>query len=234
QTAITQRINTDQVMAAQKRPFTGLLRKPIHLNDAKPGWLKPQFALPRDTDDLKAYVRDEYAKRLVELDEFFGLNSNAADIWERRAKALIGYEFGIESNGKEWWPRFALDLAARYVPGFKIKQLGQKKSGRPHTWSDQRLAQLFADVEFLKRKTGRSARNICGKLPAKSGYEKRWRDYGGDMLRKKHLEAEKRRSDPNFEMLLCGPNALFSPGGVDRIAASILGNLNIQILWRNN
>jgi hypothetical protein len=208
-------------MATQKRPLTGVLRKPIRLDDAKAGWLKSQFALPRNTDDLKAYVRDEFAKRFVELDEFFGLSSNHADIWEKRAKALIRYEFGFESNGKDWWAQFALNLAMRYVPGFKIKQLNQKKIGRPSKWNDQRLAQLFADVAFLKRKLGRSVSDICGKLPTKSGYEKRWRCYSGDMLRKMYLEAKKRRSDLNFEILLCGHEAVFAPAEVDRIAAAI-------------
>jgi hypothetical protein len=112
-------------------------------------------------------------------------------------------------------------LAPQHVPGFIFKLIGQKKSGRPSKWTDDLLAQLFADVEFLKRKRGLSVRRICRMLPDKSGYERRWKDYNGDTLSNAYLEAKKRRQTLEFECFLCGPHAVFSPTAVDRIATAI-------------
>jgi hypothetical protein len=211
------------VMAAQKRQFTGLLRKPIRLDDAKPRWPKAAFAWPRDQEDLRAHVRNEYLKRLTELDQFFGLDSNRVDIWERRAKALFAHVFGVESSkDKEWWGDVALCLATKYVPGFRIKKLRQRKRGKPQKWDDKRLAQLLADVEFRKRGTRLSVSRICKLLPMKLGYEKRWGSFKDPTLRKAYLEAKRRRSDWNFELLLCGPKAVLEPGStVDRMDAAI-------------
>ena len=75
-------------MPARKRPFTGLLKTPIYLDDAKAGWLKRQFALRRDTDDVKAFAREEYRKRVVAFDQFFRIDSHSTDCWERRVKAF--------------------------------------------------------------------------------------------------------------------------------------------------
>jgi hypothetical protein len=140
----------EAVMAARKCSFTGLLRKPIRLDDAKPGWLKPQLALPRDKDDVKAFAVDEYHKRLVAFDQFFRINSNSADCWEQRVKALVAHTIGIKS--KEPWSIIFGYLAPQHVPGFKFKPIGQRKSGQPPKWTDEILAQLFADVELLKRR----------------------------------------------------------------------------------
>jgi hypothetical protein len=41
------------------RPFTGLLLKPIYLEDAKPRGLNAAFAQPPDQGDIKAYALQE-------------------------------------------------------------------------------------------------------------------------------------------------------------------------------
>lgn len=206
-------------MAARKRPFTGLLRKPIRLNDAKPGWLKPSFALPRDTDDVKAFAVDEYRKRLVAFDRFFRINSNSADCWEQRVKALLAHKLGVKA--KEPWETIFWHLAPQSVPGFRFKLIGQRKSGQPPKWTDEILAQLFADVEFLKRKTDLSTSNICIRLPSKRGYEERWKGYSGGALRKAYMEAKKRCKTRPFESILCGSHTVYSLKNVDLIAAAI-------------
>ena len=51
-------------MPARKRPFTGLLKTPIYLDDAKAGWLKREFALRRDTPLLVRNTESE-SSRLI-------------------------------------------------------------------------------------------------------------------------------------------------------------------------
>jgi hypothetical protein len=207
------------ILSVRKHPFTGLLSKPIHLNDAKPGWLKREFALRRDRDDVKAFAIDEYDKRLAAFDLLFRIDSRSADCWGQRVKALLAHKFGI--NSKEPWETIFWYLAPQHVPGFIFKLIGQKKRGRPSKWTDELLAQLFADVEFLKRKRGLSVSNICRMLPTKSGYERRWKGFKGAALRNAYLEAKKRRQILSFEFFLCGPHAVLSPTPVDLIEATI-------------
>jgi hypothetical protein len=207
-------------MATQIRPFTELLLKPIWLDDAKPAWLKPEFGLERDKDDLAAHVRAEVEKRFVELDRFFGLTSNSSNIWELRAKALVTRELGAQFDDKDWWMFLSWRLANQFVPGFTIKQIGQKRRGRPLSRSDEHFAQLFADVEYLRRNTGWTIGKIFKNLRSKSGYERRWGRYSSEKLRKDYQEAKKRRAEPKFEFLLCGMSAL-SPSDNDRISSAI-------------
>ena len=49
QTATKQRISNEQIMAAQKRPFTGLLRKAMHLGDE---WFVPDRGAAIAKNDL--------------------------------------------------------------------------------------------------------------------------------------------------------------------------------------
>jgi hypothetical protein len=94
-------------MASKKHPFTGLLRKPIDLGEAPARSLRAALALPPDENDRLAYAKTQLRARWKSLDEFFELNSRAADIWERRAKAVIERRFGISSSGRRWWKNLA-------------------------------------------------------------------------------------------------------------------------------
>jgi hypothetical protein len=205
-------------MTARFRPFTKLLRTPIRLDEAKPGWMKRAFGLERDKDDLDTHVRAEREKRFVELDRFFGLTSNSPDIWEMRAKALTR-EFGVEADDKDWWTVLTRRLANRFVSGFRIKE----RRGRPTSRNDKRLVEVFADVEYLKRNRGWRSGEIFKNLRTKSGYERRWGRYSAETLRKDYSDAKKRRADLRFELLLCGANAVFTADS-DRILAAIEGH----------
>jgi hypothetical protein len=208
-------------MASRKHPFTGQLLKPIHLAEAKSRGLRAALALPLSDDDLLAHIQDELSARWPEFDEFFGLSSDAADIWEQRAKALNRREFGIEPDDPRWWERLTLGMCSRYVPGFSIKLPNQRKRGAPVEWTTTRLAQLFADVECRRKKTGMSIRAICMWLPNSKAYGKRWHKYGAEALRKAYLEAAKCRRHLLFELELCGPDALIPASRTDRIEAAI-------------
>jgi len=218
------RISKGHVVATQKRPLTSLLIKPIHLEDAKPRGLRASFAQPPDESDIKAYVVSETEGRFPELDRFFNLKSSSPDIWEQRAKALLAYQFDFHSDrsGQEWWMEFAYCLACRRMPGFTVKSSGETKRGAPREWTFRRSAELFADVEFLKKKTGLSGSRICGLLPRRKRYAERWAQFGVAALRKAFSEAKKlRRQDFRFEMELCGPVAIIPTNGIDRIQAAI-------------
>jgi hypothetical protein len=206
----------------RKRPFTGLLRNPIYVEDAEARGLNAAFALPPDRSDLNDYITSELRKRAAQLDEFFGLKSEARDVWEQRGKAIIEREFGIPAEGQEWWQRFTLSLLFKHVPGFAIKRHGESRHGAPRSWTDECLAQLFADVEYLKRSKGKSARKICEILPRAKGYSRRWGSQSSEALRKAHSQATKlyQRSFL-FRAALCGPDAMIPVSGIDPIEAAI-------------
>ena len=150
---------------------------------------KAEFAL--HLDDVKAFAIDECDKRLVAFDLLYRIEPHRADLWEQRVKALLAHTIGIKLN--EPWKNIFWHLAPHHVPGFRFKQIGQRKSGRPSKWTDQRLAQLFADVEILKRKQGLSVSSICRLLPNKVGYGRRWKGFKSTALRNAYLEAKKHR-----------------------------------------
>jgi hypothetical protein len=151
-------------MVSENRPFAGLLVKDIDLAKAPARGFRAALALPPDDGDQRAYAQAELRARWKALDEFFGLNSKAPDIWERRARALLVRRFRAKQ-----WEGLARQLVLGYVPGFSFGTRGKNVRGAPRIWSDERLAQLFADVEFLKRTQQMSVREICQKLPRAPG-----------------------------------------------------------------
>ena len=212
------------VVARKRRPFTGLLLKPIHLGDANPRGLRASFAAPPDESDIKAHLLEETSARYAALDEFFGLQSNSPKIWEQRAKALVVHEFNIPADALQSWERLTRYLTGRYVPGFSLKSLGKRKHGAPLEWDHNQSAQLFADIEFLRKNTGKSIDRICKELPILPGYARRWGRYRGKPggLRKAYASARKlRRQNFLFELHLCGPEALIPTKGKDLIQAAI-------------
>jgi hypothetical protein len=209
-------------MASQKRPFTGLLLKAIHLSDAKPTGLRAAFGAPSDDDDKLAHIEDALRARYVELDELFALTTTSPDIWERRAKALIAYQFDIQPEDPRWWHKLTSYLAQKYVPGFSLKLPGQKKHGAPQEWDLRQQAELFADVEFLKKKDNASVRKVCDDLPKRKAYRTRWGRYKPDLLRRTYSRANRlRMASLEFRLILCGGDVLIPAKGVDPVGAAI-------------
>ena len=87
-------------------------------------------------------------------------------------------------------------------------------------WTFERLSQMYADVEFLKKETKQSVSKICRCLRQQKPYANRWREFSHWALRKAYATAKKRR-DPMFELELCGPDAMIAAKGIDRIDAAI-------------
>jgi hypothetical protein len=206
--------SSESVVAARKRrPFTGLLLKAIHLEEAEPRSLRVALAAPPDKSDIEAHISKELRARYAALDNFFSLESNSPNIWEQRAKALLAHKFGIPTDALQGWEHLTQYLTNRYVPGFSLK-VGERKHGAPVKWNFERLAQLFADVEFSKKDIGKSVSKICKALPTR--YPKRWG------LRKAYAKAQKLRcEDFRFALHLCGPDALIPAKRTDPIQAAI-------------
>jgi hypothetical protein len=170
-----------------KRRFTDRLLKRIDPREAKARGLRAQLALPPDESDRRAHFRGEVEARIPGLNTFLGLPPDDRDP-ERLAKALIEREFGIPRDAPNWWDQFAAFLIWDRVPGFRS---GKKGHGAPRKWAPEQLMQLFADVEFLKKKTGQSVVKICRSLPTTKGYEERWGKWSRDALRKAYETANK-------------------------------------------
>jgi hypothetical protein len=189
--------------------------------DAPALGLRAAFALPPSEEDIAAHIQSEEKARWIALDKHFGLDSTAIDIAERRAKLLIALDTGTDGADPRWWERVAIALARRYVPGFAIRDpLKKKKHGAPREWTDERRAQLIADIEYLRKTSGKSIREICKFLPRLRGYSARWGRETGEALRTEYGQAKK-RTDLLFQLILCGAEATIPANGIDRIEAAI-------------
>ncbi len=212
-------------MAARKRrPFTGLLLKAIRLDEVKPRGVRASLDASPDKSDLTAHISEALCARYGALDKFFGLQSRSENIWEQRAKAFLAYKFNIPAQSLQSWEALTRYLTGCYVPGFSLKGSGEKKLGAPLEWNFGQLAELFADVEFFKKNTGKSVSEICRTLPTLKGYVKRWGRYRGKAggLRKAYGKAKKlRRQNFMFELQLCGPDALITGKNIDHTQAAI-------------
>ena len=91
----------------KRRPFAGLLCKPIDLADAKPRGLRVSLAEPPNESDVKTHIMEEIEARYIALDTFFSLDSNSLNIWEERAKALLTYRFEIPAYALQSWEHLA-------------------------------------------------------------------------------------------------------------------------------
>lgn len=168
---------------AKMETFSGVLRKPIDLHMAPARGIKAAFVLPPDEADLIYYANTEWMARWHAFDEFSELNSSATDIWERRAKALVERRFGIDPSDPIWWQKLANSLVKGHVPGFSFRKPSKKPHGTPLRWTNEKLMELRADVEYLKIVTKKSAQYICARLPRANGYTKRWGDCTAEGLR---------------------------------------------------
>lgn len=216
-------------MARQHQKFTGPLLKKINPDEAPALWLHRAFALPPSEEDLAAYIKSEEGARWIALDTHFGLDSTATDIAERRAKLLIAHDTCTDVTEPQWWERVGTALARRHIPGFSIKNKLKKKHGAPHEWTDERRAQLIADIEYLRKTSGESIRGICKILPRLKGYSARWGRETGEALRREYGQAKK-RNDLAFDIILRGLERTTPGNGIDRIEAAIrLHALQIKI-----
>jgi hypothetical protein len=204
----------------RRKQFKGLLLKKIDPSAAPALGLGRAFALPPDEEDVAVYIQREKADRWVAFDRTFGLDTSAPDIAVQRVIALIEYDTGIDPDDPQWVDHAADVLARRHIPGFSLATAGSKRHGAPVEWTGLRLAELFADIEFLRKKTGKSIKEICKDLPRRKGYAKRWGRYSGEALRKAYTKARNHSRGLLFQLEYFG-TAEMPAKGIDPIDAAI-------------
>jgi hypothetical protein len=79
-------------------------------------------------------------------------------------------QFDFEKQGMEaFWQEMALRLAARHVPGF---QPVERRQTKPRTWTFELRAQLFRDVEEMRRNKNLSEPAACRYLARREPYRR--------------------------------------------------------------
>ena len=153
--------------------FTGVLRKTIDLDDAPARGLNCT-SLPSAEEDRLVYEVEQVLARVDALDRHYNIAPNTPDICLARAKALLSEVYKIDVSNPKFWLELSMELALRHIPGFSHRRPGKKKHGAPREWTDERLTQLLADIEYLKKTSGMTVKDICQRLPRAPGYAKRW------------------------------------------------------------
>jgi len=169
--------------------FSGVLRKTIDLDDAPTRGLNCT-SLPPDEEDRLFYEVEQVLARVDALDRHYNIAPNTPDISLARAKALLSDIFKIDASNPKFWLELSMELALRHIPGFSHRRPDKKKHGAPREWTNERLTQLFADIEYCKKMTGMTVKDICRLLPRANGYAKRWGNCRSQGLRKQYSQAK--------------------------------------------
>lgn len=172
-------------MQTKRRPLPDFLTKPINPASAPARGLRQLFCIPPDDSDERAYVREERIRRIEMLDQKYGLDGSAPDLWERRVRAIAELLFGIPADKPDWWATLCLKLMVEFVPGFTVS-----KRGRRRTWRFSDYVYLDADVRSTKKRYP----DLRGEklYEAVRRRKPRWARYGIPALRRAHVEAKAR------------------------------------------
>jgi hypothetical protein len=197
-----------------------LRRKRIDPNDAQPTGLRAALAFPPDQEDKMAHIMTEFCKWLGAWLRHFGMTDRGGDRIEIGMKLMLAIEFDIDPTRSDWREALVAKLMSKRFATI-IKRPNKKKAGAPLEWTDQQYCKLFADIEYLKKVTGKSVREICKDLPKRRGYVKRWGRYRAPGLRKAYAEANRRRRGLLFRLQLCGDKRTNPIGCRDSIGAAI-------------
>jgi hypothetical protein len=173
--------------------------KPIYLDDAPSPWVKRAFA--DDGDDYIAYVEHTAVARVTEAATKVGMDIIDPRFAERIGKDIVKAKPQLLSEGfNGWW-----DIIFRAF-ATTLKPSESRKPGRPQ--EHVAVAQTYADVEYLRRKTGQRVRSISRWLPQAKAYKERYENVTPDAIRERHGRAlTLTNSNPQFKILLCGLEA---------------------------
>lgn len=142
-----------------------------------------QLCLPPDESDKRAYVVEESIRRVKMFEQEHGLDRNAPNLDERRARAAIEAIFEIPADAPDWWDRVGLTLIIKHVPGFSISS-----RGRPHKWRFADYVALDVGVRAMKGRRPELRGNEL--YEALRRREPKWADYGISALRRAHVQAK--------------------------------------------
>jgi hypothetical protein len=193
---------------------------PVYLDDAPVTGLERAFALPPSREDYENYVLQTWRGRLHEGAANMGM--------------AVGREFGealsdalIMHNPKLLRKAGSRENVIWYALADSIRRPGYPKNGRPRDSYD-RLAQVYADLNFLKRKTGLSIRVICQNIlnplmhKKYKLYEERYHGLNAVSLRKKYQQAAKlEKTDFRFVLFLSGHEGLLPNNDNNAMDAAI-------------
>jgi hypothetical protein len=176
------------VNSIDQMKFTGKLLKPITVTTRTAG------LLTSDADSLQEiekHNRQESYRALAEqLEKIDELRS-----WLRLPKK--------SDDPVTDWALLALNLAQKFVPGFRIKNTALGKNrGRKKEWDSVKLSELIADVGLLQRERRRTDSEACQALTKVEKFKKRWGKYTSRTLRNKLIIA--RQPKNNLLMLIAG------------------------------
>ncbi len=124
------------------------IAKSVNIKATQPSLLRQQLGLPPDERDIQNHIAREWRSRVKAVDVYFGLDTNASNLPERRAKSILGYVYGIPIDSPDWWPRLSWELMVRHIPGFSIE-----RRGRPSKNTFDVLASLWKDMQDLKARS---------------------------------------------------------------------------------
>jgi hypothetical protein len=135
---------------------------------------------------LKRRIRRQELRGVAPSTKRAALTAAAASlekVYGPRFLKLFSYH-GINPKDPDAWMRLAVSLAVVHVPGFRIEH----PAGAKLFWTDERLAQLFADVEVLRKRKFKVAR-ACQKLASDERYRERYEGCSDATLRRCYMEA---------------------------------------------
>jgi hypothetical protein len=176
------------VNSIDQMKFTSKLLKPITVTTRTAGLLTSD---PESLIGIEKHNRNEYYRALAEqLEKIDELRS-----W-----------LGLPKKSDDPvvdWALLALNLAQKFVPGFRIKDAAfGKNRGRKKEWDTVKLSELIADVGLLQRERPRTDSEACQALTKLAKFKKRWGKYTSRTLRNKLIIA--RQPKNNLIMSIAG------------------------------
>jgi hypothetical protein len=171
-------------MTAMRMPLPEALAKRINVTAAQPKGLRALFVLPPDESDIEHYIVSEFCRNIQALDSYLGIDADARNLPEQRAKAILGYVYDIPIDTPDWWPRLGWELMRKHIPGFSIG-----KRGRPRIWTIGRLIELLEDCRELQaRDSDLKGENFYRKL--RQRHPETWGRLNIPALRKAYAKAQ--------------------------------------------
>jgi hypothetical protein len=198
------------------RPYKGVLVKPIDVGELRPKGLMATVGTSISKEDVRRFRDEKEGARWRELDKQLELGGD--EVWEVRARALAERHLKIPARGGKGWRSFAELLASEFVPGFTYV-FDTKQRGAPKRWSDERYAQIYADVELFKKRYPRlSVEAVCRRLPKHKAYTPRWGKTTPTALQKAYSQAVRLHKDDLYKIRIYG---LELPRGADPVPMAI-------------
>jgi hypothetical protein len=135
-------------------------------------WAARGFRSAAQRRGHSAHIQSEEKTRWIALTSILGWIHG--DRYSGKAReAAHRVDTGTDGADPQWWEHVGIALARRYVPACHQGPAERKKHGAPREWTDERRAQLIADIECLQILREIDQGNLQD-LPRLRGYSARW------------------------------------------------------------